>query len=553
MSSAILPSQIFLYVYRRFWTLYDTAINNPSRFGTRIEKIIRDLAASKLVNLQDPRKLASAPAPARFAVLDTLLNLNYDPRQSSTRELCDAMVASHMRTAFSVPVDRHSMYSGYPSEPILAEAALDILYQLSGEEISDPMAYLFEVLDKDSESGAIDHGERGENVGKMILLRAYMAAVMEDAGLPVSEDQGLPPWRNGCSLVSFLKHLTAKDFHDVALNCRPDNVPAGSGAPLDEAFKNAWVRFTHFARAADDSAMTTNMAWLAFTRGMAMIGWHSQIAVDVHIPVLLDKTAPIKEPNMSGILVQFKVREGPSNAAGVTMDADSKSLRYFPPAGSRRDSFPDSRRDVEKERVAYRTRPYISLVMELGVVQGPQKPAIRRQAVEFLDKAVRESKTKPNRPKSGKHDKKPSISKIKTTTPPTRKVANREVANSSTTVHPRYSLFFYGRSHKVYGCIVATDDAKYANLLKVRSLLDAHPLTRSLGPVLQMKPFWCTGVNAFDWVNEPYFNKSEPGDTITREDTVEDGKYDAEDMMDDVESDNEALGDDDDDVEMAVE
>ena len=68
-----------------------------------------------------------------------------------------------------------------------------------------------------------------------------------------------------------------------------------------------------------------------------------------------------------------------------------------------------------------------------------------------------------------------------------------------------------------------------------------------------MKPFWCTGVNAFDWVNEPYFNKSEPGDTITREDTVEDGKYDAEDMMDDVESDNEALGDDDDDVEMAVE
>ncbi len=197
------------------------------------------------------------------------------------------------------------MHTGYPSEPVLAEAALEFVDHITRNSITqhygkpDVMLELYRDLDTTT-PGAIEKGERGENIGKMILLRAYISAVKQGKEL-------VDLWSEGCSLLDFLTALTGEEHCDKVMASVPDNVIGG--ATLQSRFEKSWVRFTHFARAADDSSMTSSMAWVAFVRGMAMIGCHSQQIVDVSIPILLDRDQPIEEANISAILVQFKVRE----------------------------------------------------------------------------------------------------------------------------------------------------------------------------------------------------------------------------------------------------
>jgi len=200
-----------------------------------------------------------------------------------------------MRTVFSVPQSRAYMYSGYPSEPILAEAAMRVVHDLNDSpsyRTKDSMVSMFSELDTTASGGAIDMGQRGENVGKMILLRAYMMAVEE-------ENEMTPPlYSTGCSLLTFLKCLFDVEYHEEVEICKPDNIY--DGKQLKEEFKHAWVRFTHFARSWDDVGVTTSMAWAAFVRGMAIIGWHSSEKVDIHIPVKLHKEGGIGEEDMTG-------------------------------------------------------------------------------------------------------------------------------------------------------------------------------------------------------------------------------------------------------------
>jgi hypothetical protein len=79
--------------------------------------------------------------------------------------------------------------------------------------------------------------------------------------------------------------------------------------------------------------MTTSMAWVAFIRCMALIGWSSQGRVDVMIPVLL-YDEKIVEWVMSGILIQFKRRISRGSIAQYAID--ERDVAFFPPKGVNR-------------------------------------------------------------------------------------------------------------------------------------------------------------------------------------------------------------------------
>ena len=75
------------------------------------------------------------------------------------------------------------------------------------------------------------------------------------------------------------------------------------------------------------------MAWVAFIRCMALIGWSSQGKVDVMIPVLL-YDAKIAEWVMSGILIQIKRR---INHGSISQYAiDEREVAFSPPEGINR-------------------------------------------------------------------------------------------------------------------------------------------------------------------------------------------------------------------------
>ncbi|KAJ2918955.1 hypothetical protein MD484_g1413, partial [Candolleomyces efflorescens] len=483
----LIDIQQFEFITRFGRPLWWTCLAGDRNQETRV----RQLAASKLTGLSTAYHSERTFNPtAKLAILDTLLNLEYHPSKIETNRLMDDMVASHMRTAFFVPIDCMSMYTGYPSEPVLAEAALDIVENF-GQSLGAPynngqdsMVALFASLDQRGKQSIV-RGQRGEIVGKIILLRAYMASIKEEE-LKGSGKPGplyMYPWRNGCSLLTFLRNLTAEAFYDDVKESRPDNVLGGDH--LEDAFKNAWVRFTHFARGTDDSAMTTSMAWVAFVRGMAMVGWYSQDSVDLHIPVLLDKDRPISESNMTGILVQIKLRGPRSLRSKVSIDAGN--LGYFPPPGSPRESSVP-----EPDIQAYRNRPYIALLMELGKTTQGQ----RHSSLLGKGESLRPQK---------KHKSKPSNSSVIASTAPTG-------MQDLITTHPRYSLFFYGRSHKIYRC-VPDDEATlsvYDYLLKQDDLLDTitYPKTRDQSFVYRLKPSWTAGMACFDWVKDAFLNDS---------------------------------------------
>ena len=70
------------------------------------------------------------------------------------------MIAGHMRTAFFVPQNRSYIHSGYPSESILAEAALRICDDIEkqNEHKIDLFATLA-ILQGESVMGYIDSGQ----------------------------------------------------------------------------------------------------------------------------------------------------------------------------------------------------------------------------------------------------------------------------------------------------------------------------------------------------------------------------------------------------------
>lgn len=67
-------------------------------------------------------------------MLDVLLHLDFEPRRQVANDIQANMVASHMRIVYSVPASREYLRSGYPSEPILAEAAMRQMHYFQSRE-----------------------------------------------------------------------------------------------------------------------------------------------------------------------------------------------------------------------------------------------------------------------------------------------------------------------------------------------------------------------------------------------------------------------------------
>ncbi|KAJ8519125.1 hypothetical protein ONZ45_g3865 [Pleurotus djamor] len=476
-------SLAFICMFGRplFWALHQAAmdLSQPTKAANVLE-----LAKLKLLRNENVYA-ASESKYARAAILDVLLSLQFLPHREATRRLTEDLVASHMRTVFSAPTNREYLRSGYPSEPLLAHAALDAVHEVDKRLPGDAMAQMFAGLDEGLE-GAIDAGQRGEHIGKMLLLRAYMKAILQE------HDGKSSHWHHGCSLATFLRHLITESAFQGLNAILPDNI--SDGMKLSDAFKNARVRFTHFARASDDAAMTTNMAWIAFIRGMAPIGWSSQMLVDVMIPILLDANAKISEAAVSALLVQFKRRaqEGVKSAYMI----DEAKIGFFPPPKSHR--YRTMCPELPEEKQAWDVRPYITIVMELGITG--DKPSTEARTPHKVVEAMDNMQPPPSTSEGSS-----LLPQVQVT-----QVGRKSVRLAPTTVHPRYSIFIYGCTPAVYACMEANSEHQYAKLLQTRDVLADHPRKSSIEDVRKMKPFWSVGVPYSSWVDDPFLSGTYP-------------------------------------------
>jgi len=277
---------------------------------------------------------------ASTAVLDVLLNFDFEPRREAARSREAELVASYMRTAFSVQQDREYFRSGYPSEPILAEAAACQMDEF--QTLSPDVNVMANILKADFSSGILDQGLRGEVVFRQLISEGYRRAVRKD-----HPDDSPRIFSKGCKLTTFIKELFSENYADQILKSVPDNVK--STTTFADAFEDAIIRFTHFGKMADDTGTTSSAMFAAFVRCMAIICWSSQDVVDLLLPVLLRRGDMLQESTMTGILIQIKRRKVKGSVARYQID--QKAVGFFPvPMASQEDA-----------------RPYITLVAEVGV------------------------------------------------------------------------------------------------------------------------------------------------------------------------------------------
>jgi hypothetical protein len=120
-----------------------------------------------------------------------------------------------MRIAFSVPKERGYIRSGYPSEPLLAEAAARQMDKF--QTLTPNTNVMLEALEDEFSSGLLDQGQRGGVVFRLLLSEAYRRGVRKDYA-----NDSPYNFSKGCKLTTFMEELCSKDYAKQILDSVPD-------------------------------------------------------------------------------------------------------------------------------------------------------------------------------------------------------------------------------------------------------------------------------------------------------------------------------------------
>ena len=449
---------------------YPVAVTCLSRYWTLLEKARREDGSISDTNLQAALRLAklklllshrtdNTTGEGKLAVIDSAITLNYEPLQERNRALHEELVSGHARIIFAIPKHREYMRSGYPSEPILAEAANQILHDWECKR--NPVHVIINTLIHYNH--LLSEEDMGKMVARSIMSDAYRHAVTKEAG------SDRVNFSAGCSAEAFVKEMFVEKHAEMILKSEPDNIE--NGQSFGKTFENAVVRFTHFITIATNCTSPkqnwawTDIAWAAFVRSAAIICPSSRCAVDVIIPILLQRSGKIDECVMSAILVQIEddIKQGEENDFNV----DAKDINLFPEQGP--------------------IRPYVSLVMNLGIAQSfaSQNNSRTKEAASSVPPATPES-IRVDHPSS----------------------SNRQMPDALNS-HQRYAFIATGCSSVVY------KDVKKSEILRLFDADRFRQDSKSIYAEKSLKPVWEPGDYCFDWV--------EGNDALRTSESIEEG------------------------------
>lgn len=196
---------------------------------------------------------------ALFAWLAVRVILSLNNAKDIARVLEAKLVESYMRIPFAVPEHREYIDSGYPSEPILAEAAGCLL----DPDCNNIIQYKApEILLTAFTRGHIAKGEQCELVGRTLWTLGHDAVVT--AQYKLSHGTRLR-FHRAISVIDWLKALFSAKWHDAILQATP--VGNETGPTLEAAFRDVYIHFTHFAQAGEFNAI--GVLYCTILRGMA--------------------------------------------------------------------------------------------------------------------------------------------------------------------------------------------------------------------------------------------------------------------------------------------
>ncbi|KAK0447201.1 hypothetical protein EV421DRAFT_1789326 [Armillaria borealis] len=401
----------------------------------------------------------------KMVLVDIRVMIEYKFRRAESRRLQEEMVRAHMRVMFSAPAHGGYTTSGYPSEPILAEAAAISIY----EERVDMVEVVHRLLEDD----LLDDGERGQLVARLILTKAWDATVhrllLDRKHPPMtdshSDDQAV--YSRPILLIDFLTALLPEEHLLKLFQSTPDN--RFGGVTFAKAFEYAYVHFTHFGRAGRSDAINSGSGLATFIRGMAYQCSFGHSIADIFVPVLIAPKDRDVSPDFDVDRLSLDQFQRSGIMISVEDELNSKQGKHIINAEAL-GFWLEEDMDIDV--------PYITLSMQLVASQ---------------NLVVSSSPPGPLTTPPGPSTEIPSIHEMKLPSQVDKTKKN----------HPRYAVTISGCSPSVYKVIGADEQYKYLDIISSRGVLDEQPYKTpaSVRLLKKMKPFWSLDRACFDWVH----------------------------------------------------
>jgi hypothetical protein len=257
--------------------------------------VVRDGIIQLAMDKLAARTVGKYEANSFLAALSVRLMLDFEPRGIRATEVENLMVAGHLRIANVIPAHREYVISSTPSEPIVAEAAAQVLRRQN----------MVDLLAQNVREGLIEKGQRGELVARLLFTLARDQA-LENMEIAHNDNQGQLEklYTSPIPVVAFFRALFSQQYVDNLLHCRADN--SAGGPTFEEAFADAYIMFTHFGKAADDWCMSHAFMFMALCRNMAISCREGMQYADLCIPIHFGCETPLSRQTTSSILVSIK-------------------------------------------------------------------------------------------------------------------------------------------------------------------------------------------------------------------------------------------------------
>ena len=152
----------------RWWALWEAG-----------DKVVRDGIIHLAMNKLAARNAGKYEANSFLAALSVRLILEFEPWRIRAMEVKNLMVTGHLQVENVIPDHREYVISSTLSEPIVAEAAAQVLH-------GQNMVLL---LAQNMSKGLIEKGQRGELVARLLLTLAHDRA-LERLRIPHRDNQG---------------------------------------------------------------------------------------------------------------------------------------------------------------------------------------------------------------------------------------------------------------------------------------------------------------------------------------------------------------------------
>jgi hypothetical protein len=254
-----------------------------------------DFAIQKLLCGQ-PMSRIVGNTELEFAVMSRRLALDFDTTACNGEEKSDAernqmtQVEKYMRVCLEVKEGLGSAVTVASSEPILSEAAAIVMQQ--------PRFRSCQSLRNILQWPGMSKGDRGELITCNISIDTLDSVMFENGQLKSLSVE----------VTSYFQALFASDIYTKKIQSMLPSKSADEGRECTFAttFANSRIYVTHFIKVYDYNVLSVEFLAKCVARGVAILCADNQYAVDIVIPIVIDKDKPLTKENVTALLLQSK-------------------------------------------------------------------------------------------------------------------------------------------------------------------------------------------------------------------------------------------------------